>query len=142
MRKAGIKIQESLPAGIINALFSRMDIRNHRKLVVIDGQIAFTGSQNMVDPEVFKIDAGVGNWVDVMVKVEGPVVECMAGTFISDWVLDSDIDHFHSESLLKDIEAARAEPAMCAPPPLPENRRSNLSRRALGSCRMQFTTCC
>ncbi len=106
MRKAGIKIQESLPAGIINALFSRMDIRNHRKLVVIDGQIAFTGSQNMVDPEVFKINAGVGNWVDVMVKVEGPVVECIAGTFISDWVLDTDTDHFHSELLLKDIETA------------------------------------
>ncbi|TKB27998.1 cardiolipin synthase [Desulfopila sp. IMCC35006] len=106
MRQAGIKIQESLPAGIINALFSRMDIRNHRKLVVIDGRIAFTGSQNMVDPEVFKIDAGVGNWVDVMVKVEGPVVECIAGTFISDWVLDTDTDHFHSELLLKDIETA------------------------------------
>lgn len=104
MRKAGIKIQQSLPAGIINALFSRMDIRNHRKLVVIDGRIAFTGSQNMVDPEVFKIDAGVGNWVDVMVKVEGPVVECIAGTFISDWVLDTDTDHFHSELLLKDIK--------------------------------------
>ena len=71
MRKAGIMIQESLPAGIINVLFSRMDIRNHRKLVVIDGQIAFTGSQNMVDPEVFKEDAGVGNWIDMMVKVEG-----------------------------------------------------------------------
>lgn len=107
MRNAGIKIQESLPAGIINALFSRIDIRNHRKLVVIDGRIAFTGSQNMVDPEVFKVDAGVGNWVDVMVKMKGPVVECMAGTFISDWVLDTDNDHFHSQSLLKDIEAAR-----------------------------------
>ncbi len=104
MRKAGVKIHESLPAGIINALFSRIDIRNHRKLVVIDGQIAFTGSQNMVDPEVFKKDAGVGNWVDVMVRVEGPVVECIAGTFISDWVLETDGKHFHSESLLKDIE--------------------------------------
>ncbi len=106
MRKAGIKIHGSLPAGIINALFSRMDIRNHRKLVVIDGRIAFTGSQNMVDPEMFKIDAGVGNWIDVMVKVEGPVVECIAGTFISDWILDSDIDHSHSETLLKDIQVA------------------------------------
>ncbi len=116
MRKAGIKIQESLPAGIFNALFSRIDIRNHRKLVVIDGQIAFTGSQNMVDPEVFKIDAGVGNWVDVMVKVEGPVVECIAGTFISDWVLDTDIDLFHSESLLKDIQTAGQETDVHASP--------------------------
>ena len=107
MKKAGISIQESLPAGIINALFSRMDIRNHRKLVVIDGQIAFTGSQNMVDPNVFKINAGVGNWIDLMVKVEGPVVECIAGTFISDWFLDTDAEQFHSESLLEDIDRIR-----------------------------------
>lgn len=106
MRRAGVKIQESLPAGIINALFWRIDIRNHRKLVVIDGNIAFTGSQNMVDPAVFKKDAGVGNWVDVMVQVQGPVVECIAGTFISDWVLDTDLGHLHSETLLKDIESA------------------------------------
>ena len=106
MKRAGVKIQESLPAGIINAFFWRIDIRNHRKLVVIDGEIAFTGSQNMVDPKVFKKDAGVGNWVDVMVQVEGPVVECIAGTFISDWVLDTDAGHFHTEALLKDIESA------------------------------------
>lgn len=106
MQKAGIRIQESLPAGIINALFSRIDIRNHRKLVIIDGRIAFTGSQNMVDPEVFKKDAGVGNWIDVMVQVEGPVVECMAGTFISDWFLDTDGDNIHAESFLKDITSA------------------------------------
>ncbi len=106
MKKVGIKIQESLPAGIINAFFSRIDIRNHRKLVVIDGQIAFTGSQNMVDPEVFKQDAGVGNWIDVMVKVEGPVVETIAGTFISDWFLDTSAEQFHSDSLLQEIKTA------------------------------------
>ncbi len=104
MREAGVKIQESLPAGIINAVFSRIDIRNHRKMVVIDGKTAFTGSQNMVDPEVFKKDAGVGNWVDLMVRIEGPVVECIAGTFLSDWVLDSDGRQFQTESLLEDLE--------------------------------------
>lgn len=107
MRAAGIKVQASLPAGLIRALFSRIDIRNHRKIVVIDGRIAFTGSQNMVDPEVFKKNAGVGNWIDVMVRVEGPVVESLAGTFISDWYLDSDIGQYRSESLQKDIETVR-----------------------------------
>lgn len=107
MRAAGVKVKESLPAGLIKALFSRIDIRNHRKIVVIDGKTAFTGSQNMVDPDVFKQDAGVGNWIDVMVKVEGPVVESLAGTFISDWYLESDIGQFRSESLLKDIETVR-----------------------------------
>jgi len=105
--KSGIKVQESLPAGIFRALFSRIDIRNHRKIVVIDGKVAYTGSQNMVDPDVFKKDAGVGNWIDVMVKVEGPVVETLAGTFISDWFLETDVGKFQSESILKDIEEVR-----------------------------------
>ena len=107
MKAAGIRIQESLPAGLIKALFHRIDIRNHRKLTIIDGKLAFTGSHNMVDPEVFNKDAGVGKWIDVMVKVEGPVVETLAGTFISDWFLESDIGKFRSESLTKDIETVR-----------------------------------
>jgi len=108
MKKAGIKIQESLPAGILKALFSRIDIRNHRKIVVIDGVIAYTGSQNMVDPDVFKKDAGVGNWIDLMVKINGPVVESLAGTFISDWFLETNIGQFRSESLLQDFETVRS----------------------------------
>ena len=107
MIKAGIKIQESLPAGILKALFSRIDIRNHRKIVVIDGKVAYTGSQNMVDPDVFKKDAGVGNWIDVMVKVEGPVVESLAGTFVSDWFLETDVGQFRSQSLLQSLDTVR-----------------------------------
>ncbi len=107
MQEAGIKIRESLPAGIIKALFSRIDIRNHRKIVVIDGNIAFTGSQNMVDPEFFKKDAGVGNWIDVVVKAEGPVVESLAGTFISDWYLDEKENAYNPASMHKDIERVR-----------------------------------
>jgi cardiolipin synthase A/B len=105
MRQAGIQIREALPAGIIKALFWRIDIRNHRKIVVIDGKTAFTGSQNMVDPDLFNTDAGVGNWIDLMVKVEGPVVESLAGTFISDWFLEAEEGRPRPDSLLPDIEA-------------------------------------
>jgi cardiolipin synthase len=90
LRDAGILIREAMPANLIKLLFSRIDIRNHKKIVIIDGEIAFTGSQNMVDPAIFKVEAGVGTWVDTMVKVEGPVVESLAGTFLSDWFLESD----------------------------------------------------
>ena len=94
MRAAGIKIQASLPAGIIKAFFYRIDIRNHRKIVVIDGKIAYTGSQNMVDPNFFKQTAGVGNWVDTMARIQGPIVETLAGTFANDWYLEADIDTY------------------------------------------------
>ncbi|KAB2890724.1 MAG: cardiolipin synthase [Desulfobulbaceae bacterium] len=107
MRAAGIKIQESLPASIYSTLFARIDIRNHRKLVIIDGRIAYTGSQNMVDPSVFKQDAGVGKWIDLMVRIRGPVVEALAGTFVNDWFLDADIRHFRPKSVREDIDTVR-----------------------------------
>lgn len=93
LRNAGIRIREALPAGIIKALFARIDIRNHRKMVVIDGEIAYSGSTNMVDPRYFKVDQGVGQWIDVMMRITGPVVESLAGTFISDWFLEGDDQH-------------------------------------------------
>lgn len=90
LKEAGIRIQESLPAGIFKALFARIDIRNHRKIVVIDGEIAYTGSQNMVDPRFFKQEQGVGQWIDIMVRITGPVVESLSGTFVNDWYLETD----------------------------------------------------
>jgi cardiolipin synthase len=74
---------------------------------VIDGKIAYTGSQNMVDPDVFKKTAGVGNWIDTMVKVEGPVVETLAGTFLSDWYLETSVGYFGSEYLQADMKQVR-----------------------------------
>jgi cardiolipin synthase A/B len=107
LRTAGVKIEEELPAGFIKALFVRVDIRNHRKIVVIDGKIAYTGSQNMVDPNFFKQDSGVGQWVDIMVRIQGPVVEALAGTFISDWFLETDNEKVRSRSLNQDIQYIR-----------------------------------
>jgi len=107
MRAAGIAIEESLPAGFIRLLFARIDIRNHRKLVVIDGTTAYTGSQNMVDPSCFKQDAGVGNWIDVMVRMTGPSVEVVGGSFIGDWYLEAHTTEFQQKDLLGDIQAIR-----------------------------------
>jgi cardiolipin synthase len=69
--------------------FVRFDLRMHRKIVVIDGRVAYTGSLNMVDPRYFKKDSGVGEWVDAMVRLEGPVVESLAITFLADWYIES-----------------------------------------------------
>ncbi len=90
LRASGIQLTEALPAGLIRALFVRIDLRNHRKIAVIDGRIAYTGSQNLVDPRLFKQGNGVGEWVDAMVKITGPVVELLCVTFLHDWLLESD----------------------------------------------------
>lgn len=88
-------------------MFARIDIRNHRKIVVIDGEIAYTGSQNMVDPRFFKQDQGIGEWIDIMVRITGPVVESLAGTFINDWYIEADDSRETAGSIDNDIEQLR-----------------------------------
>ncbi|HEV7999784.1 MAG TPA: phospholipase D-like domain-containing protein, partial [Planctomycetaceae bacterium] len=68
----------------------RFDLRLHRKLAVIDGRVAYTGSMNLVDARFFKKTAGVGQWVDACVRVEGPAVEPLGVTFLGDWALESE----------------------------------------------------
>lgn len=92
LRDAGVRLAAALPANLLRMAFVRFDLRMHRKIVVIDGRIGYTGSLNLVDPRYFKQSEGVGQWVDAMLRLEGPAVEAMAITFLEDWVLESDED--------------------------------------------------
>ena len=56
LRAAGVKVVEVLPVGAWRIPFQRQDLRMHRKLVVIDDKVGYTGSMNMVDPRFFKQD--------------------------------------------------------------------------------------
>ncbi|MGB6223632.1 cardiolipin synthase [Haloferula sp.] len=94
LRDAGVKLKQALPAGFIRMLVGRNDVRLHRKIVIIDGMTAWTGSMNMVDPRFFKQDANVGEWVDAMVRVKGGVVAPLALTMIGDWTLETGEDVF------------------------------------------------
>lgn len=89
LRDNGVLLRAALPAGLIRMLFVRFDLRNHRKIAVIDGEIAYTGSLNLVDPRYFKKWAGVGEWVDAMVRMTGPAVAGLAITFLEDWELET-----------------------------------------------------
>lgn len=89
LRKSGVRVRSAIPGGLLQTLFSRQDLRLHRKIVVIDGQIAYTGSLNLVDPRFFKQSAGVGQWIDAMVRVRGPAVEPLAITFLTDWAVEA-----------------------------------------------------
>lgn len=86
---AGVELRPALPVGIFRAFVERSDLRLHRKVVVIDGAIAWTGSMNLVDPRYFKQDAGVGEWVDAMVRLTGAAIVPLASTMIADWILES-----------------------------------------------------
>lgn len=90
MRDAGVKLSVALPMKwvIDTILFSRLDLRNHRKITVIDSCITWCGSQNCADSE-FRIKTKYAPWVDIMLRLEGPVVAQTQLLFASDWLLNS-----------------------------------------------------
>lgn len=89
LRAAGVQVQPALPVGLFRSFVGRTDLRLHRKLVVIDGAVAWTGSMNLVDPRMFKQDAGVGEWIDAMVRLRGSVVAPLGLTVLGDWMLET-----------------------------------------------------
>ena len=73
--------------------YQRPDLRNHRKLVVVDGRVGFTGSQNLIDAAYHKkknLARGL-HWHELMVRLEGPVVRELDAVFVTDWYSESDV---------------------------------------------------
>ncbi|MBI0425592.1 cardiolipin synthase [Psychrobacter sp. NG27] len=68
LEKVGVFVHQSLPVGLFKTLFKRSDLRNHRKMVVIDEHIGYIGSFNLVDPRFFKQNKNVGQWIDVAIR--------------------------------------------------------------------------
>jgi len=89
LRAAGVEVRAALPAKPWRFLFERLDLRLHRKIAALDNQVAYTGSMNLVDPAHFKQDAGVGQWIDAMARLQGPAVEALSVTFVEDWELET-----------------------------------------------------
>ena len=69
----------------------RVDLRNHRKLLIVDNRIAWCGSQNFADPE-FRIKPRYAPWVDIMSRWEGPVAQHCQFLFVSDWIAEGGDD--------------------------------------------------
>lgn len=92
MRHAGIEVVEALPVGLFRVFFARIDVRNHRKIVTIDHDVAYTGSMNMVDPRFFHARKNVGQWVDVMSRIGGPAARVLDMTLNLDWAVETPID--------------------------------------------------
>lgn len=97
MSDAGVQLAVALPIDrpIRTILTSRLDLRNHRKITVIDGKIAYCGSWNCADPE-FAPEGEFGPWVDIVLRMQGPVVAQLQLLFASDWMkeVDTPIENF------------------------------------------------
>jgi cardiolipin synthase A/B len=89
MRDAGITIIEALQVNLLRFMFRRLDLRQHRKVAIIDNYITYTGSMNIVDPRFFKQNKHVGKWVDIMVRVSGPITTLMGAIYACDWQLET-----------------------------------------------------
>ncbi|PID66869.1 MAG: cardiolipin synthase [Gammaproteobacteria bacterium] len=88
MADAGVELVVALPFKRLlkTILFSRIDLRNHRKITVIDGKITYCGSQNCADP-AFLLKAKYAPWVDIMLRLQGPIVAQNQMLFAGDWLM-------------------------------------------------------
>jgi len=102
MRVGGVRVAAGLPLGnpFLRPFHGRIDLRNHRKIVVIDDRITYCGSQNCADPE-FLVKAKYAPWVDAMMRFEGPIARQNQYLFASDWMtyVDENLDALLSAPL-------------------------------------------
>jgi cardiolipin synthase len=108
MREAGAQLCASLKAPFDIGLLAghRTDLRNHRKVVVIDGRITYCGSQNCADP-AFLPKRRFAPWVDIMIRFEGPIARQAEVIFAWAWMTEMEED-------------LRPELSGAAPSPLPD----------------------
>ena len=87
LTKVGIEWHLMLPFIPWRGKARRIDLRNHRKLLVVDGTRAMMGSQNMIDSSYLqKKNVAIGRaWHDIMVELSGPIVAAVEAVFSTDW---------------------------------------------------------
>jgi cardiolipin synthase len=117
LREAGVQVVPALPVGLLRTFVDRTDLRLHRKIVIVDNAVAWTGSMNLVDPKFFKQDANVGEWVDAMIRAQGAIVAPLALTMIGDWTLETgdSIPNLIADAQLDAITAVGSADAQVVP---------------------------
>lgn len=91
LQRGGVPLRHALPVRPWRLQYQRADLRNHRKIVVVDGEVAFTGSQNMIAASYDKKQnlRDHVQWRDLMLRVEGPIVAQLQAVFLGDWYSES-----------------------------------------------------
>jgi cardiolipin synthase len=105
LREAGVEVKCFLPP-LIALLDRRINYRNHRKSVIIDGRIGFLGGANIGD-EYLGGNPKLGYWRDTQVKLEGGAVHDLQRVFLDDWEL---------------VTGRRPDSPMLFPDPAPNER--------------------
>jgi cardiolipin synthase len=118
MRQRGCDVRVALPVGnpLWTLIRGRVDLRNHRKLLILDNCIAWCGSQNLADPE-FRIKPRYAPWVDIMTRWDGGVAQHCQFLFVSDWI----------------AEGGDEISALLTEPPTPEQTDSRIIAQVIGT---------
>jgi len=85
LRDGGIAVRAMLPVGLFRRNVARFDLRNHRKIVVIDDSIAYTGSQNIVNAEFIPNCPNE----ELVARCTGSVVLQFKAVFLADWFFET-----------------------------------------------------
>lgn len=108
LRERGVHVVVALPVGLLRMFFDRIDLRNHRKIAIIDGAIAYCGSHNMTDA-AFRVGWiwESEQYIDSTIRIAGPAAGALAVVFLHDWLLDSEENIEDLEKYIPDMRAKR-----------------------------------
>jgi len=110
LRKHGVEVNAMLPVGLFRRNAARYDLRNHRKIAVIDGSIGYTGSQNITDPYFVKDHPNE----ELLVRITGPTVAELQAVFLADQYFETG-RILPREEMFPALEAAGSSPAQVVP---------------------------
>ncbi|MEZ6058394.1 MAG: cardiolipin synthase [Planctomycetaceae bacterium] len=88
MREAGIRVASFLPGKSLRERWS-LNLRSHRKIVVVDGRLGFTGGMNIGDEYVGRRPQ-IAHWRDTHLELHGPTVLQLQQVFAEDWYYATD----------------------------------------------------
>ncbi|MGL6315670.1 cardiolipin synthase [Vibrio sp. WXL103] len=139
MKEAGIEVKQALGVKPWRMFLRRLDLRQHRKIIVIDDEIAYTGSMNLVDPRYFKQNSGVGQWIDMMVRVSGPTVNVLSAIHSWDWEVETGYRSMPNIPECPLIEPERPLPIQVVPsgPGMPDTLISQVLTLAIHQARQR-----
>lgn len=110
LRSAGVEVVKLLPVGIFRHNAARFDLRNHRKIAVIDATVGYVGSQNLVGPDFVP---GFPN-EELVARVTGPVVAQLQAVLLADRFFETDVS-IEAPSLFPEIVPGGTSAAQALP---------------------------
>ncbi len=129
LHRAGARVATFLP--MRSMLLQPVNLRNHRKIVVVDGEIGFTGGLNIGDEYRGQM-AGVGAWRDIQVRIEGPATRELQRIFFQDWTFAAR-EKLAASSYFPECPPARGDATIAIVPSGPDTRAEAIERVFFGA---------